>query len=405
MKRGSLFARLAAAVVLLVTPSPSRKHLAAVFVSNGCAAIAYSILSPTLVANLTAWHTSSFLIGVITSIWALPNVFGGPLYTRLIARFAPQTSLVVGVLCATAAIAMFPVFPNVWAWIALQIISGAVIGHFFLVTEAWLNHFSKEASRARITAIYGMLPALGYVCGVGIYTIVGYQGLLPFVVVASAMGIALLPLILLGGAEGHAVGGGERRVWIVARMIPRLLVVGFVAGTLETVPWGIYQIYALNLGFAPRVASWILPAFYVGQILLTYPIGWLADHVGRRHMLAGVGLVAIALMGAMFLSGPSPAVWGIAFLTGGVFNAVYTIGLALLGQRFDSKTLVSAGTAYMTAYSLGAVVGPPLVGALMDWAGPRALPLILGAVAGIVVLVASVARSEWTSRHAAPGRA
>jgi MFS family permease len=97
----------------------------------------------------------------------------------------------------------------------------------------------------------------------------------------------------------------------------------------------------------------------------------------------------------MYLWGRTFAVWGIVFATGGIFNAVYTLGLALLGQRFQAKTLVSAGAAFMTTYSIGAVGGPPLVGALMDAFGARSLPLVLGGVAAIVAFCALAARLEW----------
>jgi MFS family permease len=106
----------------------------------------------------------------------------------------------------------------------------------------------------------------------------------------------------------------------------------------------------------------------------------------------------MALMAAMYVLGQTGAVWGIVFATGGVFNAVYTLGLALLGQRFESKAYVSAGAAFITAYSIGAVIGPPVVGALMDDIGPHPLPIVLGGAAAIVTLSALAGRSEWTPR-------
>jgi hypothetical protein len=112
----------------------------------------------------------------------------------------------------------------------------------------------------------------------------------------------------------------------------------------------------------------------------------------------------MALMIAMYVWGHTVAVWGIVFVTGGVFNAVYTLGLALLGQRFESRAYVSAGAAFMTAYSIGAVVGPPVVGALMDEIAPHSLPLVLGAAAVIVTLSALAGRSEWAPKAPSPNQ-
>jgi hypothetical protein len=121
-----------------------------VLISNACAAIAFAILAPLLAANLAESHTSSFLIAVVTSIWALPSVIGGPLFTRLIARFNARICLLlIGVFCYVSTLLTFPVFRDVWVWIALQLVGGVMVGHFFLVTEAWLNHFSAESFRGR----------------------------------------------------------------------------------------------------------------------------------------------------------------------------------------------------------------------------------------------------------------
>ena len=204
--------------------------------------------------------------------------------------------------------------------------------------------------------------------------------------------------IHVGGEAGDVIIGGEKGLWATARVVPLLLTIALIGGMLETVAWGVYQVYALNNGFPMRTAGWLLSVFFAGQIVLTYPIGWVADRVDRRVMLVWIGVISMALMFSMYLWGRTIAIWGIVFMSGGVFNAVYTLGLAVLGQRFETKSLASAGAAFMTAYSVGAVAGPPLVGALMDRFGPGALPVVLGAAAVVVALSAIAGRSEWSPR-------
>ncbi len=92
--------------------SENAKYLVAIFSSNACAAIAFAILAPALVANLTGMHTSSFMIAVVTSIWALPSVVGGPLFTRLIARFNAKICLLIGVFFLRFHTAEFSVVPQ-----------------------------------------------------------------------------------------------------------------------------------------------------------------------------------------------------------------------------------------------------------------------------------------------------
>jgi len=372
--------------------------LRAVFLSNACTAAAFAILAPALVANLTKNHTSAFGIAVVTSIWALPSVIGGPLFTRLIARFNARLCLLIGMCCYILIILTFPVLRNIRAWISLQLISGVVLGHFYLVMEAWLNHFSTDSFRGRITAIYGIVPAIGYSVGAGVYALVGFRGYAPFIAAAIAVGGGTVPLLRLPSDAGDVVIGGEMRLWATARAAPLLLGVGAIGGMFQTVAWGDFPVYALNNGFSVRTMSSILSAFFAGQIVLTYPIGWVSDRVDRRLMLTWIGGIAAALMLTTYGWAQTYALWFIVFVTGGLFCAVYTLGLAVLGQRFESRSLASACASYMTAYSVGAVVGPPLVGALMDRFGPAALPLSLAGAGAVLALCGITARLEWSPR-------
>ena len=386
-----------------MTPgSESRRYIVAVLLSNTAASIAFSILAPTMVANLVQAHTRAVLIGVATSIWALPNAIGGPFYTRLIARYSARSCLLIGVFMYALVLVSFPFIRGIWAWIALQLVSGIAIGHFFIVCEAWLNHFTPEAIRGRITAIYGVLPAVGYAIGSGIYALVGFEGRTPFVLAALVMSLGAVPLLQLRGDGGDVITGGEQSVWATARRVPLLLLVAFISGVLETSAWSGFQVYAFKSGVPVASVGRLLGIFFVGQIFLPYPMGWIADRVDRRRLLVATAGISVGLMSSMYCWGATPALWVIVFLAGGVFNTVYTLGLAAVGQRFDASTLVSAGAAFMTAYSVGTVTGQPIIGALMDHYGPASMPVALAAASALVMLAAAAGRHEWSPSCSEP---
>jgi predicted MFS family arabinose efflux permease len=297
---------------------------------------------------------------------------------------------------------LFPLIPYDWAWILLQIIGGATLGHFSLITEAWLNLFSNERSRARVTSLYGILPAIGYALGAGIYALVGYRGYAPFIAASAAMAIGMLPILLIPKEAADIVLGGEERLRQALRRAPLLLTVAFLAGVLEMVPWSLMQVYAIDNKWSTRAAAFVLPVFYWGQVLLTYPLGWIADRTPRRNVLLGTSAGALLCMAAMALLAQSQGLWVVTFLTGGIATATYTLGLAILGQRFDPGVLVSANAAFIACYGVGTILGPPTVGALMDRLGSKALPAVLGCVSACIFLCASAARLEWQRRATAP---
>jgi MFS family permease len=76
--------------------------------------------------------------------------------------------------------------------------------------------------------------------------------------------------------------------------------------------------------------------------------------------------------------------------------------LAILGERFDAATLVSANAAFIVCYGVGTILGPPAVGALMDRFGSVALPMTLGCTGACIFACASAARVEWQRPQRAP---
>jgi hypothetical protein len=290
---------------------------------------------------------------------------------------------------------LFPIVPNDWAWIVLQIVTGAMLGHFSLITEAWLNLFASERTRARVTSLYGIVPAIGYAAGAAVYALVGYRGYAPYLAGSAAMALGVVPVLLIPKDAADIVLGGEERLHHAFRRTPLLLTVALLAGVLEMVPWSLMQVYAVANQWSTRAAGFALPLFYWGQVLLTYPLGWFADRMPRRNILLGTSAAAVVCMAALALLARSPGMWFVTFLTGGIATATYTLGLAILGQRFDAATLVSANAAFIACYGVGSILGPPVVGALMDRFGPGALPMVLGSTSACIFACASIARVEW----------
>jgi predicted MFS family arabinose efflux permease len=373
-------------------------YLALLLISNVCAGASWGILTPTIIASCLGRGSSTLVIGVLTSIWALPFLIAAPIYTRIVGRVSAKPALLVGMSADVISVWLFPLAPYDWAWIILQIVGGAALGHFSLITEAWLNLFSTERSRARVTSLYGIIPAIGYALGAGIYALVGYRGYAPYLAASVAMAIGILPILLIPKEAADVVLGGEERLRHAFGRAPLLLTVALLAGVLEMVPWSLMQVYAIDNEWSIRAAAFALPVFYWGQVLLTYPIGWIADRRPRRTVLLGTSGGALLCMASMVLLARSPALWIVVFLSGGTATATYTLGLAILGQRFDAGTLVSANAAFIACYGVGTILGPPTVGVLMDRLGPSALPAALGCVSACIFLCASAARLEW-QRH------
>ena len=162
----------------------------------------------------------------------------------------------------------------------------------------------------------------------------------------------------------------------------------FACGLGEQVAFSFLPVYAVGAGVSAETGTLWLSAFVMGNVVLQWPIGWLADHADRRIVLAGCTLASTLLMIALpLVPAQSPGVIAVVMLWGGISFAIYPVGLALLGQRFRGGDMARANTAFSLIYILGGLVGRPMTGAAMDAFGDRGL----GWTLAVFYLAATVA--------------
>jgi len=94
-------------------------------------------------------------------------------------------------------------------------------------------------------------------------------------------------------------------------------------------------------------------------------------------------------------------------LLGGVMGGLYTLSLALIGERFRGADLTQANTAFVMTFQLGTIVGPPYAGAIMQVAGVSSFPLALAPPLLLltVAMVTGARVATLPDAHAASWRA
>ena len=139
--------------------------------------------------------------------------------------------------------------------------------------------------------------------------------------------------------------------------------------------------YARVHGLGPMGVAVLFGSYAAALLACTFPLGRLADRVGRRRpMLWGlVGLGATTVLFAFSSSFPllvlARALQGISAA------ATWVTGLALLADHFPSGQRGRAmGTAFACA-NVAVLLGPPASGWLSERAGPRSPFLLAAALA------------------------
>jgi MFS family permease/uncharacterized membrane protein HdeD (DUF308 family) len=356
--------------------------------------LTYGLSAPLLALSLSRDGFGEGFIGANAAMHAVGVLAIAPWLPGLAWRSGPKLPIAAALLVAAAALALFPVMPSIWLWFPLRIALGAASEILFVMSETWLSQLSDERTRTRTMAIYTASLSLGFALGPVILTVVGTEGLAPFLVGGGFALLALLsiamPWVQTPTFERPAHPNLLRYLWLA----PIALAATLINAAVETAGMSFLPLYAMRVGWAEQPATLLLSVLLLGAILMQLPIGWLGDRMDRRRLVIGLGLLSAvgALIWPLVIDTPLLA-YPVLFLWGGVFVGIYTVMMALVGSRFKGGDLVSVYTVMSIAWGAGAFFGPGAAGAAMDVAR-HGLPFFAVLVCAAFTLLAILRRNS-----------
>ncbi len=346
-----------------------------------CAAIGLQagVALPLVPLALERQGADNLTIGVIAAAWAVGMLITGPHIPRLAARFGAVPFILAAVVAGSLCTAAYTLTTNPAVWFALTFLHGAVGGVPWVVSEIWMNVVVEEKRRGRVMAIYATMVALGMALGPLVLQVVGVYGPAPFLTCSGLALLVALPLLPYWNKAPAIEHHDDSGYVSVVAAAPLAMLAAFACGLGEQVAFSFLPVYAVGAGVPPETGALWLSAFVIGNVILQWPIGWLADHLDRRAVLAGCTLISAALVVLLTaVPAQSFAIVGVIMLWGGISFAIYPVGLALLGKRFNGGDIARANTAFSLIYIVGGLVGRPLTGAAMDAVGEPGLGWTLG---------------------------
>lgn len=153
------------------------------------------------------------------------------------------------------------------------------------------------------------------------------------------------------------------------------------------------SVYGAKAGLSVAQISTFVATFFVGSVLLQYPIGWISDRMDRRYLVIIVSAIGAAgsvlgmLMGHQFTF-----LLVSAFVVGGMSNPLYSLLIAHTNDFLEHEDMASASGGLIFINGLGAISGPIITGYMMDTVGPGGFYLFT-AVLFVALVVYAAYRS------------
>lgn len=334
---------------------------------------------PLLALVMEGWGVDATLIGLNAAMSPLGLVATAPLVPPLARRFGTANFSIACILATATILLLLKLLPNVPAWFLLRFLLGISIGGLFTVSEAWINELATKATRGRVIALYTSLLAAGFAAGPFILRETGSEGWPPFVIGIVCAFLGLVPLLLARKAIPAPKPHESASLVSFLPKAPTLLLAVVTFAIFDTVCMSLLPLYGLRNGLDEATAVQVLGVLIVGNVVLQFVIGWLADRIERRLVL--IGCAALTVLGSALLPAllHSWWLWPHLFVWGATAFGVYTMAMAELGDRFTGAVLLAGTAAFAAMWGIGGIFGPTLGGAAMDRFGPGALPVILGA--------------------------
>lgn len=366
-----------------LTPRQRWASLAAVIAQMALMGLTFGISFPLISVLLEGRGVEAVLIGLVGAMPGLAVVVLGPYVPALAGRLGTIPAILLGTALGIVSVLLLPVLDSLASWLLLRLLSGAVIGLPWVISETWINSLARESSRGRIIGLYSAALFLGMAVGPLVLEAVGIEGWPPFLCTAGAMLLSVVPLLLARRLAPPMPRQTRLRFRHVVLSAPTVAGAALLAGLSEQVLYVFLPVYGLRAGLAQEVAVTLLSVLTLGAILLQLPYGWLADRMDRRRLLlltAAVGVACPALLPLNLASLPS--LWLLVVLWGGAVFGFYTAGLALLGQRFRPGDLAVANAGFIVLYQFGSMAGPAVAGAAMDLWDPHGFAAAMAAFSG-----------------------
>jgi MFS family permease len=362
--------------------------------ATGAVAAGFSFVGPVLTLLLERMTGSGAFIGTFATVGAITTVTLTPVAPKLMARFKISHINAAGCLVGALCFPLYYLFEDPVWWFGIRFIQGLFLTFVFVASETWINTITPEHLRGRVLSIYAIFLAGGLGLGAAsaaiLINIRGLEGLLPFLIGAAITAIGVLPLLARRHLPMEAPSAENSRLstmWGIIKGSPGLMATGIAFGAIEYSLFHLLPVYGVRLGYSEGAAALLLLALPIGNILLQYPIGMLADKLPRAKVLLGLFALCVLVPGVTtILEQNYLGLMGAFGIFIGLATGLYTLGLSMLSEKHKGGRMASANSAFILMYGVGSLISPYVIGVSLDGIGPKGLPLVLGTISAFGLL-------------------
>ena len=342
----------------------------------------------------------TFEMSVVMSAYFLGFLGGSRLAPDMIRRVGHVRVFAALASFISAVLILYPAMPNSMAWILGRFVIGFCFSGVYVTAESWLNNSASNENRGQALSLYMIVQMVGIVSAQGLLVLADPSGYILFVISSVLVSISFAP-ILLSISPTPAFDTTKPMSLKELLHISPLGVIGmFLLGGVFSAQFGMAPVYGAEAGLSIGQISGFVASFYIGALVIQYPLGWMSDRMDRRLLIMIVSVIGgAAAVVAVIAGGQFIVLLAAAFLVGGMSNPLYSLLIAYTNDflEYDDMAAASGGMVFISG--LGAISGPIITGWIMTVFGP---PGFFVFIAALLTALALYAAYRMTQRSATP---
>ncbi len=380
------------------------------------AIIGISMVSPLMPVFAEKMGASGIWLGLAFSGFAVSQIPLMPVIGRLSDRYGKKRFLWMGLLVYTVAAIGYFWAPSYHELVLFRILSGVGASMVIPIAFSYVGELAPKDFEGRYMGIFAIAMVAGYgigpVVGGIIHDSIGMDATFISMAIFSTLGFLVIFFLLPARTAGTSIASTREEAQpegpspsffsmlkdtTIQGIIALQMTFGLLFGTVLSFI-GVWMTTAIDTSVAQ--VGILLSARSIMNGTLSYPFGWLADHMNRVILVStGMGMVAIGTFAIPWL-GNFGILLGI-FVVIGIFESMAMPSLNAI--TVDKGRILGMGTVmgmFNMAMSLGLVVGSMAGGVIETSMGIDAVfrfAAVLGAV-GIIAFNIFMLRSARLSR-------
>lgn len=305
---------------------------------------------------------SAYFVGFLGGSRMAPGMIRRVGHVRV---FAALASLISAVMI------LYPTLTEVWLWTLGRVLIGFCFSAVYVTAESWLNNAADNENRGQTLSLYMIVQTAGIVVSQALLLAADPSGYVLFVIPSVLVSIAITPILLAISPTPAFDTTKPMSFRALGQYSPLGCVGMFLLGGIFSAQFGMASVYGAKAGLSVAQISTFVAMFFVGSMLLQYPIGWISDRMDRRFLILIVSAIGAAgsVLG-MMLGHQFALLLVSAFVVGGMSNPLYSLLIAHTNDFLEHEDMAAASGGLIFINGLGAIAGPLITGYMMDVAGP-----------------------------------